>query len=119
MRTYVPLIAFSLLVCVFPVNSQQPLVGYIRGTVKNQHEAPIAYAAVTATNIDAVEPENYRRTTGADRQGIYQFVELSPGHYSILVKKGGYRDYKIPVVTVRPGETVNMPDIKMSPVARN
>ncbi len=119
MRTYVPLIAFSLLGCAFSVNSQQPLVGYIRGTVKNQHEAPIPYAAVTATNIDAVEPESHRRTTGADRQGIYQFVEVSPGHYSILVKESGYRDYKIPVVTVRPGETVNMPDIKMSPATKN
>jgi hypothetical protein len=29
--------------------------------------------------------------------------------------KTGYRDYKIPVVTLHGSETVNMPDIKMSP----
>jgi hypothetical protein len=117
MRAYVLLIAFSLLGCAFPIKSQQPLVGSIQGTIKNQHEAPLPYAALTATNIDSVEPESHHRSTGADKQGFYQFVDVPEGRYSIVVRKSGYQDYTVPEVTVRPGETVNMPEIKMSPVA--
>jgi len=116
MRTYAGLIAFLLLGCAFPGKSQQPLVGLIQGTVKDPHDAPIPYAGLTATNIDSVEPESHLRTTGADRQGFYQFVDVPPGRYSIVIRKSGYRDYTVPVVTVRDGETVNMPEIKMSPV---
>jgi Carboxypeptidase regulatory-like domain len=104
-----------LLVSSIPVNGQQPLVGLIQGTVVDQKQAHIPYATLTATNIDAVEPESRRRTTSADENGFYQFVEVPEGRYSIVVKKTGYRDYTIPVVTVRGGETVNMPPIKMSP----
>jgi hypothetical protein len=81
----------------------------------DQKRAPIPYAGLTATNIDSVEPESHRRTTGADEEGFYQFVDVPEGRYSIVVKKTGYLDYKISVVTVRGSETVNMPDIKMSP----
>jgi alpha-acetolactate decarboxylase len=101
----------------FPVRSQQPLVGSIQGVIKNQHDAPIPYAGLTATNTDSVEPEDHRRTTGADKQGIYQFVDVPPGHYSIVIRRSGYQDYTVPQVTVRSGETVKMPEIKMSPLA--
>ena len=117
MRTYAGLIAFLLLGCAFPGKSQQPLVGLIQGTVKDPHDAPIPYAGLTATNIDSVEPESHRRTTGADKQGFYQFVDVPPGRYSIVVKMSGYSDYTVRLVTVHPGETVKMPVIKMSPAA--
>jgi Carboxypeptidase regulatory-like domain len=117
MRTYVLVIALSVLFCPFPVRSQQPLVGSIQGVIKDQHEAPIPYAALTATNVDSVEPGSTRQTTGADKQGIYQFVDVPPGRYSIVVRMGGYRDYTVRLVTVHPGETVKMPVIKMSPAA--
>ena len=116
MRTYA-LIVISLLGCPLAVNSQQPLVGDIQGTIKNQKEEPVAWAALTATNTDSVEPESHRRTIGADKQGFYEFVDVPPGRYSIVVKMKGYRDYTVPQVTVHPGETVRMPEIKMSSAA--
>jgi Carboxypeptidase regulatory-like domain len=119
MRAYTGLIVFSLLGCAVPGDSQQPLVGSIQGTITDLHDAPIPYAGLTATNIDSVEPESHRQTTGADKQGSYQFVEVPPGRYSIVVKKNGYRDYTIPLVTVRDGETVRMPAIKMSALANH
>jgi hypothetical protein len=97
--------------------SQQPLVGTIQGSIKDQNGAPIPYAALTATNIDSVEPASHRRETGTDQQGIYQFVEVPEGRYSILVTKSGYRDYGVPLIRVRAGETVDMPEIKMAPAA--
>jgi Carboxypeptidase regulatory-like domain len=114
MKRYFFPVVFSLLVFSISVESQQPLVGSIQGTIIDQKQAPIPYAALTATNIDSVEPESHRRTTGADEKGFYQFVDVPEGRYSIVVTKKGYRNYKIPLVTVRPGEAVKMPEIKMS-----
>jgi Carboxypeptidase regulatory-like domain len=110
--------AFSLLLFLLPVNSQEPLVGLIQGTVVDQRQAPIPYAGLTATNIDSVDPESQRRTTGADEKGFYQFVDVPEGRYSIVVKKNGYRNYKISLVRVRGGETVNLPAIKMLPATK-
>jgi hypothetical protein len=116
-RMYVLLITFSLLGGAFPAKSQQPLVGCIQGAITNRHGAPIPYADLTAANIDAVEPESHLRSASTDQQGIYQFVDVPEGRYSIVVKKSGYRDYTVPLVTVYPGEKVKMPEIKMSPVS--
>jgi hypothetical protein len=115
MRISVLVIAFSLLVGSFPVRSQQPLVGSIQGVVKDQRGAPLSYASLTTTNLDSVEPDSSRQTTGADKEGNYQFVEVPPGRYSILVQESGFQDYTVALVTVRPGETVKMAEIKMSP----
>jgi Carboxypeptidase regulatory-like domain len=113
-KCFLPLVLL-LLLSSDCVESQQPLVGLIQGRIIDQKQAAIPYAALTATNIDSVEPESSRRTTGADEKGSYQFVDVPEGRYSIVVKKTGYRDYKISAVAVRGGETVNMPDIKLSP----
>jgi hypothetical protein len=83
------------------LKSQQPLVGSIQGKIIDRKQAPIPYAALTATNIDSVEPESNRITTGADEKGFYQFVDVPEGRYSIVVKKTGYRNYKILEVTVQ------------------
>jgi Carboxypeptidase regulatory-like domain len=111
MKPYL-LLALSLLLA-FSAKSQQPLVGSIEGTVKDQRGAPLMEASLTATNIDAVNPESNRHITDSDKSGFFQLVDLPPGHFSILVHKSGYRDYTVSSVTVRPGETVKMPDIKM------
>jgi uncharacterized GH25 family protein len=114
MKRYFWPLVFSLLVVSIPTKSQQPLVGVIQGVIFDQKHEPVPYAELTATNIDSVEAESHRKTTGADERGFYQFVDVPEGRYSIVVKKKGYRDYKISLVTVRPGETVNMPEINMS-----
>lgn len=118
-RTYVLLVACSLLIFSLPANSQQPLVGYIQGRIRDQHGAPVPYVSLTLTNIDSVERESGRRITTADKSGRYRFAQLPPGHFSIVVQKTGYQDYTVPLVTVRPGETVNVPEIKMSPATAN
>ena len=108
--------AVSLFVFLLPIAGQQPLVGVIQGTVTDRHNAPVAYANLTAANIDTVEPQ--RMMTSADENGFYQFVEVPEGRYSIVVRKKGYRDYRVPVVTVRGGETLPVP-VRMSPAGRH
>lgn len=114
MKPYLLLAVLFLL--AFPANPQQPLVGSIQGIIRDQRGAPLPDAILTATNIDAVEPESHRHTSGTDQYGIFEFVDLSPGRFSIAVHRKGYRDYMVPVVNVRPGEAVKLPDIRMSPV---
>ena len=99
--------------------SQQPLVGLVQGTIMDQKRAPIPFASLTAINIDAIDAESGRRTSGTNEQGIYQIVNVPTGRYSIVVTKKGYQDYKVPLVRVRPGETVNMPEIRMSATGRH
>jgi Carboxypeptidase regulatory-like domain len=111
------LLAIPLLFSAIPVTSQQPLVGLIQGMVVDQKDAPIPRAALIATNIDSVEPASHRHLAATDKMGIYQFVDVPMGRYSIVVRKNGYRDYQIPEVTVRGGEMVNLPDIRMSPAS--
>lgn len=101
-----------------PVRSQQPLAGRIQGTIVDQKQMPVPEAVLTATNIDSVEPENHRRSTASDEKGLFQFVDVPMGRYAIVVTKKGCRNYEIPEVTVRGGETVNLPQIRMSPGAR-
>lgn len=113
MKRLLPVI-FALLISVDGLRSQQPLAGLIEGRIVDQKGAPIASVSLTATNIDSVDPESHRRTTAADRKGIYQFVDVPMGRYSIVFRKNGYRDYQIAEVTVRGGETVRLPDIRMS-----
>lgn len=110
------LLVAVVFLCVFAAHPQQPLVGSIQGIIRDQRGAPLPDATLTATYIDAVEPENHRHTTGTDQHGIFQFVELSPGRFSLVIQRSGYRDYTIPVVNVRPGEAVKLPDIRMTPL---
>ena len=117
MARYLLTATLSLLLSPVPLGSQQPLAGLIQGKIVDQKtQAPVSYAGLTATNIDSVDPESHRRTTGADEKGLYQFVDVPEGRYSIVVTKRGYRDYQIPLVTVYAGQTVNMAEIRMSPV---
>lgn len=109
------LLLMLFLLLTFAAHPQQPLVGSIQGSITDQRGVSLPGATVTATNIDAVEPENHRHTAVTDKNGIFQFVDLPPGRFSIKFQKRGYRDNTVPEVTVRPGEAVKMPDIKMSP----
>ena len=109
-KTSLILVAFSLLCLAFPVDSQQPLVGLIQGTVKNQQGAPVPNASVTATNLDTIERE--WQASGTNSGGTFQIVDVPPGHYSIAVTNKDYQDYLLPFVTLHDGQTVNI-NIKM------
>lgn len=89
------------------------MVGLIQGTIVDEKQTPVPYANLVATNVDSVNPESQRMTSGTDQKGFYQFVDVPEGRYSIIVTKKGFEEYKVPLVTVRPGETVKLPAIKM------
>lgn len=119
MGKYLAAIVFTLLVVAIPTRSQQPLVGLIEGKVADQNQTPVAHAVIVASNIDTVNPKADRRTASADSKGVYQFVAVPEGRYSIVISRQGYRDYRISEVTVRGGETIKIPDITMIPAGHS
>jgi hypothetical protein len=117
MKAYLSFTVFLVLGVPFSVKSQQPLVASIDGTIKNQQGQPIPYASLSLTNIDSVEAQSTRQEAGSDQQGRYEFVEVPEGRYALTVKKNGYQDYTIPLLSVYPGQRVRMPVIKLSAAA--
>lgn len=104
--TAILLLGFAIL-----IEAQQPLVGSIKGVVRDQAQHPIAEVTLTATNLDSGSD----RYSVTDSGGVYQFVDLPPGRYSIQAQKSGYRDAALSLVTVAPGQTVDRADMTMEP----
>jgi hypothetical protein len=104
---FVPVV---LLCCAFSIRAQQPLVGTIKGIVRDQAKSPIAGAGLTATNLDS----GSTRTTASDAAGAYQFVNLPPGRFSIMAQRNGYVNFTVALVTVASGQTVVMAAITLA-----
>jgi len=75
------LFARILLITNLPASAQQ-ITGSIHGTIMDPNGAVLPDATVTATQVDT----GFRRTTLADHQGNYVFVELPIGNYQLEVK---------------------------------
>jgi hypothetical protein len=78
---------FSPLVLFSPLVHGQSTYGSIQGTVTDASGAAIPQARVTITNKDTGETQN--QMTGD--AGLYSFVNLVPGTYSISAEKTGFK----------------------------
>lgn len=67
----------------------QTTTGTISGTVKDEREALVANATVTARNVDT----NVARSVQTDDGGRYQFLNLPVGNYEIKVEASGFSKY--------------------------
>ena len=74
----------------------QTTFGSIAGSVTDPSGAAIAGAHVTLTNLGTSE----KRTQDTGSDGLYSFVNLLPGRYSISVEKAGFKRYERPEVVV-------------------
>jgi hypothetical protein len=61
------------------------------GVVKDPGEGTIADAQITLTNLD----DHAQRTASADSNGAFEFVNLKPGHYGLVIHADGFSDYKV------------------------
>jgi Carboxypeptidase regulatory-like domain len=75
-----------LLFCSLTVHAQTTY-GALTGTVADTTGAAVAGATVTLTNTATAEKQT--QTTG--ESGLYSFVNLSPGRYTIFVEKTGFK----------------------------
>jgi hypothetical protein len=70
----------------------QSTFGSIVGVVKDPGEGAIADAQITLTNLD----DHAQRNARADGNGGFEFVNLEPGHYELVIHADGFSDYKAP-----------------------
>src|SRR5262245_46789328 len=75
--------ALSLLLVLGNVTLGQGVRGTIIGQVTDQTGAAIPGATATLVNVDTQQEV---RTVKTDSSGTYQFLELEPAVYSIVVK---------------------------------
>ena len=74
----------------------QSTYGSITGSVTDPSGAAIADAQVTLTNMGTAE----KRTQPTGPDGLYSFVNLTPGQYRIDVEKQGFKHFTRPGVAV-------------------
>ncbi|MBV9265559.1 MAG: carboxypeptidase regulatory-like domain-containing protein, partial [Acidobacteriaceae bacterium] len=96
----------ALLFCLFLTlpASAQTTYGSVSGIVTDTSGAIVGGAEVTLTNLGTTEKRT--QTTGAD--GLYSFVNLIPGRYSVQVEKPGFKRYSRPDIVVEVNQSAKI-----------
>jgi len=84
-------------------------VGSIKGYVQDATGAFVTNASIDLQN----ELTNQTSKTSSDASGLYQFLNLAPGRYSISVHAPGFRTQSVRAVTVLVDQIVSL-DVKLS-----
>jgi len=82
-----PLFSAILGLLIAPSIYAQSTFGSIDGTVTDQSGATLPSTPVTLTNLGT----NEKRTENTSADGLYQFVNVAPGEYSVEVQKPGFK----------------------------
>jgi hypothetical protein len=104
----IPLLALFVLVgclgpLVVPVAAQSTF-GSLSGTVTDASGAAVAGASVTLTNEGTASSQTL--STNAD--GLYSFVNLNPGAYTLNVEKQGFKHFKRGSIDVQVQQAVSI-----------
>jgi hypothetical protein len=104
------LVALHLTLCLCvaglfgePLAAQTSYVS-IAGSVSDASGAAIADAQVTLTNLATTE----KRVSQSGADGLYDFVNLLPGRYSIVAEKTGFKRVTRPELIVEVGQAVRI-----------
>src|SRR5580693_9030516 len=84
--------------------SAQTTFGSISGTITDASGSAVAGAQVTLTNDATSAKQTF--TTGAD--GLYSFVNLNPGEYTLEVEKSGFKHVKREAIVVQVQQAVRI-----------
>jgi carboxypeptidase family protein/TonB-dependent receptor-like protein len=82
----------------------QTTFGSITGTVSDTTGAVVPGALVTLTNLGTTE----KRTQPAGMDGLYSFVNLTPGEYRIDVEKTGFKHFDREPIVVEVQQTARI-----------
>ncbi len=97
------LLAAVFLLTANPVRSQSTF-GEIVGVVKDPEQGLVPAAKVTLASID--EHNEYAAVTDAD--GVFHFVNLKAGRYTLLVKATGFADYKVSALLLEARQSLRL-----------
>ena len=104
-RRILPIIILLVFVWQACEKEEENLPGTIYGVVTDKATGePVKSAGVE------LSPVGLKTITGTE--GQYEFTELVPGNYTLLVTKTGYADYASNTIEVKPGQTAQS-DIQM------
>lgn len=105
MRHLITAISTLVLVAAFSVTSALPQASdaEIAGVVKDASAAPIAGITLTLTNQDS----GFVRTSATTNDGVYRFVALPPGHYSVKAEAPGFKTETIRDILLNIGTHVD------------
>ena len=98
---------FAAMLLSSPLAAQSTF-GSISGTVTDASGAAVADAQVTLTSAATSAKQTF--TTGPD--GLYSFVNLNPGEYTLEVEKTGFKHFKRESVIVQVQQAVRI-DVAM------
>src|ERR1017187_4833374 len=85
LRNFILTLAICLFGCYLPAFSQSTF-GSIVGTVLDASGAVIPGARIRLTNVE----QNTSRTVESEASGLFEFLNLLPGRYTILAPKPGF-----------------------------
>jgi Carboxypeptidase regulatory-like domain/TonB dependent receptor len=82
----------------------QSTFGSVVGTVQDATQALVPEATVTLHSLD----DNSDRVTTSNSTGEFQFVNLKPGHYSVISRASGMSDAKVAAFDLAPRQTARV-----------
>jgi Carboxypeptidase regulatory-like domain len=84
-------VLFFAILLSAPWTACQSTFGGIVGVVKDPSQSAVAGAQLTLTSLD----DRTQRNASADGNGGFEFINLKPGRYELLVHADGFADYKV------------------------
>jgi hypothetical protein len=111
------LLVCGFILCVVPIAmlgqqivAPDPQRGSISGTVTDADDAAIPGATLTVDGPISSE----HRTLTTDETGSFELKNLDPGvSYGVAVHAKGFADWTSPAVVLKPGQRLEMTDIKL------
>ena len=96
--------ALGLLLILSPRIQAQSTFGSVVGNVTDASGAAMAGASVTLTNLGT----NEKRKENTSTDGLYQFVNVAPGQYSVSIEASGFKRVVRSPVTVETQSTAKI-----------
>lgn len=96
---------FTLLLLSGILAAQDVLTGTINGQLISSEEGAIVDYASVALNTAGGETIDFQLT---DETGTFQFLEVPPGDYLLLVTRLSFEDYQSEIITVTAGANIEL-----------
>ncbi len=108
-----------LLACVLAptvLAAQAPQVlGNINGYAKDADDAAIPGAQIVISGTDPADPRPDLRSVKADPSGYFLIQNVRPSViYHLTANAPGFNQYNSPDITIAPGQTLTLDDVKLS-----